>query len=347
MMGLKLSNAVKGFQKKATAYNIVGGGLQKKTLVEIRFTPEEAVNTLKIIESVPKTLATAEEIALTQGGVMADNDPAIIFTFSNVAIGKTLKAAYVIEKEITTLDTLTFPAEDKKESPAAAEPKVCGDGRCVEGESYMSCCTDCGCPPEGVCENNACVAAKKDQCGTDLDCNDNDLSTKDLCSGKPRTCQHNKITQCYAGDSYCPEGCGYDADNDCPQPAQQAAAETAEQPNITGEQETPDITNITITPENTTIGGEVLIEARVTDANGKEDLSRVWVEIMELAQSHGEVDDMHDDGSDGDRAANDNIYTAVLTISDYYVTGAYHANIFAQDSAGNKKKQQKTFRVTG
>ena len=344
---LRISNAVKGFQKKATVYSVIGGGLQKKTLVEIRFVPDEAVGTLKIVESIPKTLATSGEISLTQGGVMADNDPAIIFTFNDVEIGKTLKAAYVIEKEITTLDTLTFPAEDKKDDAGPAEPAVCGDGRCVEGESYMSCCTDCGCPPEGMCENNACVAAKKDQCQNDAGCNDNDFSTRDSCSGRPKSCQHSTITQCATGDGYCPQECGYDADNDCPQPTPEAAEEAAEQLNITGEQETPDITNITITPENITIGGEVLIEAKVTDANGKEDISRVWVEIMELAQSHGEVRDMHDDGSDGDRAANDAVYTAMLNIGEYYVTGAYHANIFAQDSAGNKKRQQKTFRVIG
>mgnify|MGYP001298654414 CR=1 FL=1 len=89
----------------------------------------------------------------------------------------------------------------------------------------------------------------------------------------------------------------------------------------------------------------MLIEAYVTDANGKEDIVRVWIEVMELAQTHDEVADIYDDGQNGDAKAGDSIYSIEGMISDYYVTGTYHLNVFAQDSAGNKKKSQTTFKV--
>jgi hypothetical protein len=348
LSGLKMSDAVTGFQKKATAYSIIKSGIEQLTLVEMRFQANRNVDLLKIIEAVPKTTAaSSDEISLPKGGLVAERDPVIIFNFNNVKMGDVLKASYVIKKQLSTLDTLTFPAEESKEAPRPTAAKVCGDGRCVEGENYMSCCTDCGCTPGSVCESNTCVAAKQDQCRADAECNDNDAATRDTCSGTPKTCQHTTITECISADGYCAEGCAYEADNDCEQPVMTAAPEETTQPEITGEQESPDIINITITPEESSIGDEVTIEAKVLDPNGKQDIARVWVEILELAQSHGEIGDMNDKGLEGDAVAGDDKYTVVLTISDYYVTSTYHASIFAQDHAGNKKKSQKTFRVAG
>ncbi|MBN1544396.1 hypothetical protein JW898_02950 [Candidatus Woesearchaeota archaeon] len=348
LSNLKVSEAVQGFQKRVTVFDITGGGtgIQKKALVEIRFQADRDLDILKIIESVPKTTAVSDEIVLTQGGVIAKKDPIIMFTFSDVKQGTALKAVYVINKKLSVPDTLTFAAEEASFLPRTAVQKVCGDGRCVEGESYLSCCQDCGCLPGFSCESNACVPAEKDQCSTDADCNDKESSTRDTCSGRPKTCQHTQITECAGGDGYCPEACSYEQDNDC-KPAAAEPEKTIDLPglNITGEQEPPKITFVRLTPENVTIGGEILVEAEATDANGKEDIARVWFEVLELAQTHGESGDMNDAGKEGDSAADDGTYTAKNPIEEYYLTGFYHVTVFAQDHAGNKKKSQATFRV--
>ncbi|HII71441.1 TPA: hypothetical protein HA265_01670, partial [Candidatus Woesearchaeota archaeon] len=208
----------------------------------------------------------------------------------------------------------------------------------------------CGCPADFICENNICIGAEKDECSGNADCDDDDVSTSDTCSGTPKKCEHAPITDCVSGDDYCPPGCTYVNDGDCEQIIE--AEEQAEEEidvsglNITGDQESPDIYDITITPVNVTIGEEMLVEARVIDANGKDDIARVWFEILELAQSHGEIEDMNDAGADGDGAAGDDVYTALRIIDQYYLEGYYHLTVFAQDHAGNKKKSQTMFRVT-
>ena len=87
-------------------------------------------------------------------------------------------------------------------------PKVCvkekikecvgGDGCCPQGCSYA---VDYDCP--------------EDECLSDLDCDDYNASTRDVCSGRPRACSHEAITRCENGDGYCPEGCNYENDTDC------------------------------------------------------------------------------------------------------------------------------------
>jgi len=62
------------------------------------------------------------------------------------------------------------------------------------------------------------ITSIQDECTIDVDCNDNNLSTKDICSGTPRKCSHTKITECINGDNYCPSGCSYENDNDCEKP---------------------------------------------------------------------------------------------------------------------------------
>jgi hypothetical protein len=345
---LKLSYAVSGFEKKATLYSIVGkGGLSQKTLVEIRFQPTKDMKVLKIVEVIPKSTATSDLIELTQGGVIAEQDPILVFTFINAKPDSVLKAVYVINKKISQLDTITFPAEEMPKPQTAAQDAVCGDARCVEGESYLSCCQDCGCPQGFTCTNNACTAEQKDKCQSDAECDDSLAETKDKCAGTPKDCQHAAITECLSGDEYCPSICTYDIDTDCTAPEVNVspAIEIMEEPNITGPQEPPDILNVTIIPDTLKMGDELIIYAKVIDPNGKEDIERVWLEIMELAQSHGEIADMLDNGNAPDAQANDNIYTVGGVISEYYMTGAYHVNVFAQDKAGNKKKMQKTFRV--
>ncbi|MBW2964757.1 hypothetical protein KY363_04820 [Candidatus Woesearchaeota archaeon] len=357
---LKLSDTVQGFKKRATVFNVIGGGMQKKTLVEIRFQPTKDVSSLKIVESVPKSTATSEEITLTQGGVIAEKDPVIVFTFNNLKADKAQTAVYVIDKELSTLDTMTFAAEDRKQSAAPAETVYCGDGKCVQGESYMTCCDDCGCPTGSVCERGSCTKAEKDQCQENTDCEDSDASTKDLCAGVPKTCSNEKITSCESGDNYCPSGCAYDVDFDCPQTETAATTtesstaenqtteantttgnETAsgnQSQNITLEQESPKISNVTVTPQNLTIGSTMKISAIVTDANGQDDIEQVWWEVLELAQTHGEK---------GDMTASGTLYTATQTIGEHYLTGWYHMRVYAKDTAGNQKREGTTFQVVG
>lgn len=339
---LDFTDAVSGFQKKATVFDIAGDGMQKKTLVEIRFRADRDVDALKIVENIPKSTALPDDIQLTQGGIIAERDPILLFTFNDVKQGSALKAVYVINKGMASLETTTFAAEETEARPR--EAAVCGDGKCVEGESYLSCCADCGCLPGFSCEKGQCVFIEVDECSSNAECDDGDASTRDVCSGVPRTCQNIPITECTSGDNYCPEGCEYESDTDC------EAVEAAEEVNvtglnITGEQESPDISNVMVRPENATIGEYIIVEAKVVDANGKEDIKRVWFEVLELAQSHGEIEDMNDLGKDGDASAGDDIYTATREIAEYYLESHYRLNIFAEDHAGNRKKMQAGFRV--
>lgn len=77
---------------------------------------------------------------------------------------------------------------------------ILGDNYCPAGCRYPQ---DTDCPPV-------------DQCRTNLECNDNDLSTEDACSGSPKRCTNIPITECATGDSYCPSTCTYTTDRDCP-----------------------------------------------------------------------------------------------------------------------------------
>lgn len=343
MSNLKLSDAVKGFNKRSTAFNLIKAGVEERTLVEIRFQSLKDLDTLKIVESIPKSTATYEDILLTQGGVMAEKDPVILFTFNDVKQGDVLKAVYVIKKKVSNPESLTFAAEEKEQRQVLKQDLQCGDGKCVVGESYVTCCTDCGCLPKFKCESNRCVAEPKDHCKDDWDCDDGDVSTRDSCEGSPKDCVHSVITGCEDADLYCPPGCDYDTDNDCEPPSAEEVGE--EEAVITGPQESPRISEVSIKPETADIGKEITITAKVTDANGKEDIQRVWFEVLELVQTKGEQGEMNDDGEDGDATAGDGIYTGKRAIAEYYLKGSYHLTVFAKDSAGNQKKFQKMFWV--
>jgi hypothetical protein len=55
-----------------------------------------------------------------------------------------------------------------------------------------------------------------DECSTNLDCDDRDVSTQDLCGGtNPKICANTRITTCKSGDNYCPRGCNNAVDEDC------------------------------------------------------------------------------------------------------------------------------------
>jgi hypothetical protein len=352
---LELSDAVTGFQKKATVYTIAGIAPEKRTLIEIRFQTQKDTEQIKIVESVPKQTATADELLLTQGGIIAEKDPVLVFTFKEPAAGTPLKAVYVIKKQAGAPDTTTFAAEEK-EMPAEEPFKpICGDGRCVEGETYLTCCTDCGCLPGFACSQGACVKADTDRCQENTDCDDGTISTRDLCIGVPKTCSNEPITGCSDGDGYCPEGCVYAEDNDCPMPEPVAeniteqnltGNETAEQ-NVTGPSSPPIIHNVSVFPPTPYIGEVVYVESEITDPDGKEDIERVWFEVIELAESHDEKGEMNDEGVEGDLDAGDDIYSAELVIGEHYLTGEYHVRVYAKDMSGNQEKRESTFQVIG
>lgn len=193
--GSKVSDTAEGINKIATVFDIrekSSGAVTKKTLVEIRLQSKKDMEIMKIVESVPKTVATYEEIRLTQGGAVAEKDPVLVFSFTNVKAGQVVKAAYVIDKNTESFKSTTFIAEKNEEAEKGYAELTCGDKVCVRGESYLSCCQDCGCLPGFVCENNIC-ALPRDECMTDIDCDDSDAKTTDICLGKPKTCQHKRI----------------------------------------------------------------------------------------------------------------------------------------------------------
>ncbi len=63
----------------------------------------------------------------------------------------------------------------------------CGDKTCSTDEF---CCSDCGCSNGTSCTENRCILSTLNKCAIDLDCNDNNNQTKDICSGFPRECYH-------------------------------------------------------------------------------------------------------------------------------------------------------------
>ncbi len=272
--------------------------------------------------------------------------------------GEGQKAVYVVNKELFRYDTTTFPAEESTISTGTrsrtATQKVCGDGQCVAGESFLNCCDDCGCLPGHECYRSSCISTAEYECRKDSDCEDGELSTEDSCTGIPKTCVHEQITDCKDGDWYCPAGCEFDADDDCDEPPAEipgaieeaeTTPEEAEEEAITGQQESPRVSEIKITPEEVDIGGEILIEAKVIDNNGKADIAKVWFEVLELAATQGEKGEMNDKGNNGDKKAGDDIYSVTREIKDYYLDGYYHMTIFAKDQSGNQKKQQKLYKV--
>lgn len=54
-----------------------------------------------------------------------------------------------------------------------------------------------------------------DECQTNSDCNDNNPSTNDVCSGSPKRCSNTNIVSCINEDNYCPPNCDFALDTDC------------------------------------------------------------------------------------------------------------------------------------
>lgn len=96
----------------------------------------------------------------------------------------------------------------------------CGSwSECINGKKTRTCtdvnsCSD----PDWYKDEKDCIMA--DECEVDSDCDDNDISTTDSCSGTPKKCSNTKITECKTGDNYCPTNCNYEQDKDCPEPGE-------------------------------------------------------------------------------------------------------------------------------
>lgn len=57
-----------------------------------------------------------------------------------------------------------------------------------------------------------------DECSSDVECDDKRPSTEDSCAGTPKKCLNTPLTECRAGDDYCPQDCLYGTDADCGEP---------------------------------------------------------------------------------------------------------------------------------
>ncbi|HII71156.1 TPA: hypothetical protein HA265_00180 [Candidatus Woesearchaeota archaeon] len=214
------SDVIDSVYKTVNTYTVEASGSSSapvyKTLVEIRAKAKAPAQNLKIIEVIPKfILPDTDNLRLTSGLVL-EKDPIIQFAFSDVRKDQLLVIRYIIDDKLKSYETLTFAVVQKQ--IVVRGPTECGNGLCEVGESYMACCVDCGCLPGFDCMNNKCSARPKDECEVDAQCNDGDFSTEDICSGTPKTCSHEAITECAHGDSYCPLGCVYDDDLDCEPP---------------------------------------------------------------------------------------------------------------------------------
>jgi len=88
-------------------------------------------------------------------------------------------------------------------------PKKCST------ERIRDCMGGDGCCPDG-CTFTVDYDCKRGDCAVHRDCDDRDPSTNDFCSGDPKKCRHENITDCRNGDGYCPTGCSYSNDKDCP-----------------------------------------------------------------------------------------------------------------------------------
>ena len=73
---------------------------------------------------------------------------------------------------------------------------VCGDGNCNGPETKETCCQDCGCQAGYDCEDNKCLVHVENQCNNDEECDDNNPTTSDRCTGRPKKCVNSDITIC-------------------------------------------------------------------------------------------------------------------------------------------------------
>ncbi|MBI5398939.1 hypothetical protein HZB03_05740 [Candidatus Woesearchaeota archaeon] len=221
----------KDIQKTVTSYNVLNkkqNMIEERTYVSIGFFPTVDKDAIKVVELIPKSsVPNANDIQLLQGGIIVEPDPIIAWKFSNVKKDEPVRVAYVITRKIRGLSTNTLVTSVMPGVEVPGETS-CGNKICEVGESYITCCGDCGCLPNFFCVQNECLMGKN-ECETDNDCDDDDPSTKGFCSGKPKECTYVKIAECVTGDDYCPPSCTAQNDKDCKQQMPQAPPKAIEE----------------------------------------------------------------------------------------------------------------------
>ena len=93
----------------------------------------------------------------------------------------------------------------------------CGDEKCDEGEKD-TCCSDCGCPSNYECDNNKCELIIIPECEENIDCNDKNANTEDIC--KKNKCYNTFVckinSQCKDDNEctkdYCEDGTCFNED---------------------------------------------------------------------------------------------------------------------------------------
>jgi len=161
-----------------------------------------------ITESVPfeaKDGSNSIEIEITE-----TNYPLQDADLNNNVLSKTL--TYSLDQDECSSNSDCDDSDKSTIDICSGTPKECSNTEiteCVSGDDY--CPQNCDYINDEDC-------TEPDHCSTNNDCNDKDISTKDVCSGIPKKCTNIKIIECAAGDDYCPPNCNYEQDKDCSEP---------------------------------------------------------------------------------------------------------------------------------
>ena len=173
------------------------------------------------------TSATAEVIAsFSRGDELGD----CYGELYNLMTGKTVnvEAEEPVEPEPVGVDEPVEPEpvevdecsndNDCDDNDASTEDECSGSPRECSNDEIDYCYSGDGYCPDG-CEynddNDCDEPVEVDECSVDSDCDDNDASTEDECSGTPLVCSNELITSCVSNDGYCADGCSFDNDDDC------------------------------------------------------------------------------------------------------------------------------------
>ena len=210
---LQVADSVTAIHKRITTFATSKGN---KTLVELRFSVSRPTDSLKLLEVIPKRLVSSSDSIITDANII-DTDPILEWSFAKTSPTQLIVKSYVVKESLESFTSSTYPMVQKAPKPSAKT--VCGNSICEVGESYLSCCSDCGCLPGFECSDDFCQPIKKETCQSDAGCDDFDPSTRDYCGGAPKICRHEPL--CFSGDGTCPSTCGYQNDTDCPPPTQE------------------------------------------------------------------------------------------------------------------------------
>ncbi len=210
---LEPATTVNSVYKRVTIFTTTAG---EKTLVELRFSVSAPTDSFKLLEIIPKKLVDTTDKITTDAKVI-DTDPIIEWSFSRVTPSEQILRYYVIDESISSYASATYPVIQKIVKTRGQT--ICGNSICEVGESYLSCCNDCGCLPGFECKTSYCDPISRDKCKSDFECDDLEPSTRDYCGGAPKICRHEPF--CNSGDGVCPSICAYQNDTDCKPPTEE------------------------------------------------------------------------------------------------------------------------------